>query len=233
MSLILDCPIEIVRTSRRKTASIKILNGQVQVVIPEYLSEERLEQLILKRTSWIRQKLKIQSLHSTPKSKEYVSGECFTYLGKNYRLKLMQSEMDEVRLRRGNLEVGTSLYLSGPDRQALIRQKLVHWYQSHALERLEEKTDRYSKILGVTPKSVSVRNYRSRWGSCSIKGGVSYNWRIIIAPHHIVDYVVVHELCHMLEHNHSAAFWRCIENILPQCHESRDWLKLNGCRLFV
>jgi predicted metal-dependent hydrolase len=80
---------------------------------------------------------------------------------------------------------------------------------------------------GVNPASVTVKNYKSRWGSCSTKGDISYNWRIILAPHSIVDYVVVHELCHMLEHNHSSKYWKHVERHVPNWRECREWLKHN------
>ena len=81
------------------------------------------------------------------------------------------------------------------------------------------------EIIGVTPKSVSVCSYKSRWGSCSVNGDLSYNWRIILAPHRIVDYVVVHELCHLLEHNHSPRYWKHVAHHVPDYKDCREWLK--------
>ena len=178
-----DLPIEVVRTNRKKTASIKIVAGSVQVIVPQKLSDARIAELIEKRTPWIRQKLRQQSETVIPKPKEYVSGENFTYLGRNYRLKLVSGGVREVKLRGGYLELGVSKGTKERD----IRNALVEWYEVHALARLTEKTNRYAGIMGVSPNSISVRDYKSRWGSCSLKGDISYNWRIIIAPYRIVD----------------------------------------------
>ena len=110
---------------------------------------------------------------------------------------------------------------------------LIAWYEKHALERLKEKTERYSKIIGVKPVSVNIKDYKSRWGSCSSNGDILYNWRIIIAPHKIIDYVVVHELCHILEHNHSKKYWRHVSNNFHNYVECQNWLKFNGRTLTI
>jgi predicted metal-dependent hydrolase len=94
-------------------------------------------------------------------------------------------------------------------------------------KRLIDKTKRFAKVIGVNPNSITVKDYKSRWGSCSVQGDISYNWRIILAPHSIVDYVVVHELCHMLEHNHSSKYWKHVERYMPNWRECKDWLKQN------
>jgi predicted metal-dependent hydrolase len=224
-----DLSIEVVRTKRRKTASIKIIDGSVQAIVPEKLSDARVEALIQKRTPWIRRKLREQSQIVTPKPKEYVSGESFTYLGRNYRLKVSRGTDREVKLKGGYLEVG----LPKKPKDGDIRSALVEWYEQHALERLTEKTNRYAGIMGVTPKSISVRDYKARWGSCSSKGEISYNWRIIIAPHHIVDYVMVHELCHLKHPNHSPAYWKSVKREVSDYEVCRGWLKEHARELII
>jgi len=233
MNLDVDFPIEIIRTNRTKSASIEIDGDTVKVIVPKNLSDKRIEDLVLQRTPWIRQKLKILSEVVTPNPKEYVNGENFTYLGRNYRLKLISGSHQGVKLKNGYLQVSYPKTLSGAELNGFVHTSLEEWYKAHALNRLTEKTKRYSQMLGINPNTIKVRDYKSRWGSCFISGKISYNWRIIIAPHHIVDYVVVHELCHMLEHNHSPKYWRLVGSIIPNFRQCRDWLKVNGVGLFV
>jgi len=221
--------VEVVRTKRRKTASIKVIDGAVQAIVPDQLSDARVEGLIQKRTPWIRKKLREQSQRVTPKPKEYVNGENFTYLGRNCRLKVSRGTDREVKLKGGYLEVG----LPKKPKDGDIRCALVEWYEQHALERLTEKTNRYAGIMGVTPNSISVRDYKARWGSCSSKGEISYNWRIIIAPHQIVDYVVVHELCHLTHPNHSPAYWKSVKRVVPDYQVCRKWLRGQGETLVI
>ena len=119
------------------------------------------------------------------------------------------------------------------DSDAYVRDHLCEWYKSRAEEKLREKMNRYAKVLGVTPKSFRIRNYKSRWGGCSVHGEITYNWRILMAPNRIVDYVVAHELCHLIEHNHAERYWKNVERVIPDWRECRDWLRIHGDRLVV
>lgn len=215
--------VEVKRTDRRKSALISLDENLVKVTVPKSLSDRRIRDLIGKRTPWIKSKLKEQSLRPSSKPKEYVSGETVPYLGKNYRLKVVEGEIPSIKMVGGYL-VATILNCE-KNRQDAVKNLLEDWYIRQAKRRLKEKTDRLSKIVGVSPKSVSVKSYKSRWGSCSTTGELTYNWRIILAPHRIVDYVVVHELCHLLEHNHSPRYWRHVEHHVPDWRDCRDWLK--------
>ena len=215
--------VEVKRTDRRKSASISLDGNLVKVTVPKSLSDRRIRDLIGKRTPWIKSKLKEQSLRPSSKPKEYVSGETVPYLGKNYRLKVVEGKIPSIKMVGGYL-VATILNCER-NRQDAVKSLLEDWYIRQAKRRLKEKTDRLSKIVGVNPKSVSIKNYKSRWGSCSSNGDLTYNWRIILAPHRIVDYVVVHELCHLLEHNHSPRYWRHVEHHVPDWRDCRDWLR--------
>ena len=228
-----DFPVEIIRTDRSKSASIEVIDGIVNVIVPQSISEKRIEDLIKARTTWIRQKLKLQASVVVPKAKEYVNGESFTYLGRNYRLKCVKSATGDVKLKNGYLNVPVADAMREEKLTGFLRTSLEQWYLSKALEKLKEKTKRYSEILGVKPISVSIIEYKSRWGSCSTNGEVTYNWRIIIAPHHIVDYIVVHELCHLLEHNHGPKYWKHVESVVPDYRICREWLKTHGQTLII
>ena len=217
--------VEVVRTDRKRSASIRLLGDLVKVSVPMALSDSRIRDLVTKRTPWIKNKLQEQSDRPTILPKEYVSGETVTYLGKNYRLKVLIGDQPSIKLRRGYVEA--TVTKADIDPKNTIRSLLQDWYRFHAEKRLGEKTMRLAKVVGVNPSSVTVKDYKSRWGSCSTKGDISYNWRIILAPRSIVDYVVVHALCHMLEHNHSSKYWKHVERHVPKWRECREWLKHN------
>jgi len=223
--------VDIQHSSRRKTAELFIDHGQIRIVVPSSLDEQQIRRILESKKDWIRQKLRVQSDFLLPKEKEYVSGESFTYLGKNYRLKVSQTGFSEVKLRSGRLEVGVDRGLTGSKREKTVRESLMRWYRDRAEDRLREKTARYAKILGALPQSVKVCEFKSRWGSCSVRGDISFNWRIIVAPHRIADYVVVHELSHLVKHDHSEDFWKTIERVLPDYRERKEWLKWNGLKL--
>lgn len=110
---------------------------------------------------------------------------------------------------------------------------LEKWLRQTLLAYCEDKSAYYSEILGVNVKRVSVREAKSRWGSCSAQGALSYNWRLIFAPKEVIDYVVAHEVAHLREMNHSLRFWRLVARLHPDAQKARQWLKINGSTLFV
>ena len=226
----IDFPFETIRTDRVKSASIDVEDNLVKVTVPKNLSDERIEELIKGRILWIKQKLALQATAIISKPKEYVDGEAFAYLGRNYRLKCANGTEESVKLRSGYLNVTTK---NGKRNSEYIKAAIEQWYRTKALSRLIDKTRRYSAILKVEPTSINLKDYKAMWGSCSPKGVVSYNWRIILAPHKIVDYIVVHELCHLIEPNHSSKYWKQVRSVIPDYENSKEWLKNNGSSLLI
>jgi len=225
-----DFPFEIIRTDRVKSASIDVEDNLVKVTVPKNLSDERIEELIKGRILWIKQKLALQASAIVSKPKEYVDGEAFAYLGRNYRLKCAKGLEESVKLKSGYLNVTSK---NGKRNSEHIKAAIEQWYRTKALSRLVNKTKRYSAILKVEPTSINLKDYKAMWGSCSPKGVVSYNWRIILAPHKIVDYIVVHELCHLIEPNHSSKYWKQVRSVIPDYENSKEWLKINGSSLLI
>lgn len=219
MKLNTEFEVEVKRTNRRKTASLKVHEGHVQVIVPKLLTDQEIETLVLKKTKWIRDKLRIQRLAPSYKPKEFVSGESFSYLGKNYRLKILSGKKGEVKLRDGRFFV--TVKTKGKNSRALLED----WFREKALQKLTEKTIRHAEQIGVNPKKISIREYKSRWGSCTAKGTISFNWKIMMAPNSIIDYVVIHELCHLKHHDHSPKYWKALESKLPDYREKKEWLK--------
>jgi len=228
-----DFPYDVVRTSRKKTASIKVIEGQVQVIVPMDLPQSDIEDVLFKKRLWVREKIRHYKDAMPSKPKEYVNGEAFTYLGKNYKLKIVPDGIGEVKLKAGYLELHIKEGYPESRLDAFIRRQLSSWYKRKAEKRLTDKVKRLSTTLSLEPKSVSIHDFKSRWGSCSVDGDISFNWKIIMAPHHIIDYVVAHELCHMFEHNHSPAFWKHVERLIPDYRDCKDWLKEHGAGLTV
>ena len=216
---------EVIRTGRRKTASVRVQEGKVSVAVPQSLSDLRIEALLEKKARWIREKLLLQEKAEPVTPKEYVSGESFTYLGRNYRLKVESGKPVSVKLKQGRLWVRVPGGRNNPEK---VKAALTQWYRTHAEQKLKEKAERYAEIIGVSPSAVGIKTFKSRWGSCDNRGLVQFNWKVIIAPNRIVDYLVVHELCHLKQHNHSPKFWKCVESVFPDYRGCREWLKENG-----
>ncbi len=224
---VLGLRVEVVRSIRR-TAGLHIVGTDLQVRVPEHLGDERVAAILKQKRPWIRSK--VAELSSVPahRSKELVSGESFLYLGRNYRLKIQEGHQVGVCLSGGYLKATIRPSEQGEHRTQRIQQYLQNWYRIKALERLREKVNRYAKEIGAIPTDVCVKNFKSRWGSCHKNGQIVFNWNIIKAPHTIVDYVVIHELCHLIHPNHSKQFWEFVGWHDSTYPERKEWLKVHG-----
>ena len=222
--------VRVERTSRRKSATIKVEEGVVAVVVPKALSSEKVHQLVAAKHQWILEKLAIHAEARRLRGKEYVSGEAFPYLGRNYRLKVVSGKVSPTKLVDGKITVTVPEYA----KQAhFVRRALVHWYKRNADKKIREKVDRYQSVVGVDTAIVRIKDFKSRWGSCTPYGDLEFNWLIVLAPNRIVDYVVVHELCHLLHHDHSPQFWKEVERVMPDYRECKEWLRDNAQLLVV
>jgi predicted metal-dependent hydrolase len=222
--------VGVVRTSRAKTASIKVDDGLVSVVVPKTLAIERIQQLVEDKYQWIVQKVALHEESKPASDREFVSGEAYAYLGRNYRLKVVTGAYIPVKLIQGRL---VATLPDGTKRSDLVRDAVIRWYKLNALRKIKEKVRRYSKTMGLEPKSVSIKTLKSRWGSCSPIGELDFNWIIVMAPNRVVDYVVVHELCHLKQLDHSPKFWKEVERVMPDYAEHKKWLKVNSGKLVV
>jgi hypothetical protein len=218
--------IHIIRSSRRKTISIQIKSGQVSMLVPKSLPKAEIERVVKKKSCWIAEKLNFQNQITPIQSKRFISGENFSCLGQDYSLEIVQGSSPRVALHQNQLIA--IVRDKQADNSTLIKRLLIRWYQEQATVKLIEKTQYYAEIIGVTPASILVKTFKARWGSCSAKGDIHYNWRIIMATDEVVDYVVIHELCHILHHNHSAQFWQAVTQFMPHYRDCKLWLKLNG-----
>jgi len=231
---LLDFDYEVIRRPRRKTACIRVRDHAVAVIVPARLPDKQIEQMVLSKKRWILGKLRQQrELQARHQPRRYINGEAFAYLGRNYRLHVVPGKRKTACLNRGCMSVHIPTGLDPVKREQHIISQLSAWYQQRALDHLQQKSARYAARLRVAPSYIGVKSYRRRWGSCHIDGRVYFNWRIIMAPHFVVDYVVVHELCHLMHHNHSPAYWNLVANIMPGYREAKNWLKLNGHTLDV
>lgn len=227
-----DCTV--VRRDRKRTASIQVSpSNEVSIIIPKDLPNDKIASLIKRKTPWILSKIKFnQEVKYPHKPKEFVSGEAFQYLGRNYRLKVTSGNQEKVELKNGRLNIQISSP-NGICSDEELKSLLTDWYMTIAEKKLKERILRYTERLGVTFTSVTVKTFKRQWGSCSVKGELTFNWRIILAPVSIVDYVVVHELCHLIYNDHSAEFWKHLQRILPDYKTRKEWLRINGAMLMV
>jgi predicted metal-dependent hydrolase len=212
------------RTSRKKTVAISVGYDGVRVLAPLDLDNDQVVKIVRRKGPWLlRKQAGYREFGGAAISREFVSGETFHYLGRPYRLKLVRDEMALLSriVARGSSLIAPVLPDAGPIvRRAAVRGALRHWYRDHAKLHFTSRVALAAEKLGITTPSVRVVDQSKRWGSCDANGRLRLNWRLIMAPMALVDYVIAHEACHVLEHNHSQRFWHSLETIMPD-YESR------------
>lgn len=224
------------RGRRKKTVALQIQpNSTVVVLSPYFLDKDKIMEIVRKRARWIIQKQeKIKKLNAEMPKKEFVSGESFPYLGREYRLKVIKSKLersDACKLMGGRFRVEINNKFSDRGASKIVKENLFEWYIEHAKEKINERVQRYSKLIGIIPQKIIIRNQEKRWGSCSHSGVLRFNWKAIMAPLSVLDYVIVHELCHRIHQNHSPDFWQKVGSVIPDYKKKREWLKENSLLL--
>jgi len=219
-----DVEYRIVRRPRRKTAAIVIRpDNSVEVLAPPRMPVSLIEHFVQSKQPWIQKKLSFNREHHSPHiAKQFVHGEPFQLLGKAYTLELLTGKRS-VAIKNDLLLVSHA-----HPGQETTRRQLSRWYRQQAEAHFKDRCGIFAERIGRQARSVGVKGYKSRWGSCHIDGRVYFNWRLIMAPAQVIDYVVVHELCHLIHHNHSKAYWQLVEEIMPEFRSPKAWLKLHG-----
>lgn len=220
-------PYGIRRSGRRGTVAVAVEpSGEVLLTAPTSTPVDRLDRLVHQKARWIvARRRQAQALTVPSPGREFISGETFFYLGRQYRL-LVRQGATAARLYRGRLEVHAPG--SGATRAQQVRAALIGWYRQQATRRLAARVRYWAGRLGVTVRSVLVREQQKRWGSCDATGDVRLNWRIMQASAGLVDYVVAHELVHLRHRDHGVAFWRMLGRAMPDYEARRTALKRWG-----
>jgi predicted metal-dependent hydrolase len=207
--------------SRRKTIALIITReGKLVVRAPLRASRDQIDALVIEKSAWIRAHQSAMLARRQPIVKQFVEGDAFFYLGQAYALHFLLGRGRGVEMRDGHFQLA-----SMPPSEA--RQTLIAWYKRQARTVLEERVRVHAARLGYLPGQVRISSARTRWGSCSSSGTLSFTWRLVMAPLAAVDYVVVHELVHLSIKNHSQDFWKRVAAAYPSWATARQWLKEN------
>jgi len=229
-----EIPYRIRRSDRRTTVAVTVAPGEgVVLVAPTDATRRRLDRVVHQKAPWIVDRLRhVGQVEGKPTEKEFVSGETFLYLGRNYRLKVeLRVNPKPTKLDRGWLRVQVSRQGDSDERGAMVRMALEAWYIGLAQARIPERVEALARKSGLRPGSVIVRNQSKRWGSCDRHGSLRFNWRVIQAPTRLVDYVVAHELAHLRYENHTKSYWALLGKVMPDYEARRAELRSLGTSL--
>ena len=224
----MDEPVhyQIIRSKRRRrTLALSVeSNGTVIVRVPLRVTRETAHRFVKEKKRWIHRKLKqIRERQGHWKPREFVPGERFFYLGQPCALQITQDEEDQrplvfgeglFRLRAGFREKAQNLF--------------IQWYRDEAETVIRQRIQHYQDRVQVHPRGERITSAKYQWGGCSAKNTLTFTWRLMMAPLSVIDYVIVHELAHIREKNHSPRFWNIVEQHLPDYRELRKWLRDHG-----
>jgi predicted metal-dependent hydrolase len=214
---------KLVRSRRRTIALIVEHDGSLTVRAPLRASHAVINTFVQEQTAWIlRKREAVKRIVDIP-AKQYVDGETFLFLGSPYDLKLVGPQRPALKFENG--------FRLSKTAQGRGQQVFIRWYKERALEVISARVDEYARQYDFSPKQIKITSAKTRWGSCSPNGTLSFTWRLVLAPLGVVDYVVVHELAHLRVRNHSIKFWKVVESILPEYKSQRKWLKEHGEKL--
>jgi len=213
--------------NKRKTVSIYVEpSGEINVLAPEKISDNDLHQIIDKKRYWIYKSLsELKQLNETNVEREIRNGEGFLYLGRSYKLRILKNLKNPLTLRQG------CFYLDERSSDK-AKEHFKEFYKNKGKIHISSRIEYFKNKLGVIPPTLRIIELGNRWGSCSDKY-LNFHWKIMMAPMRIIDYVIVHELAHMIEINHTSKFWELLESIIPEYKERKDWLKVNGANLDI
>lgn len=226
-----DIEYRLLPGAARQTTDIVIeRDGLISVRPPLRLTPEQVDQTVLAKRMWIYRNLaEWRDLNATRVVREWVNGESFLYLGCNYRLLLVSEQDEPLKLKDGRFQLLRSVIESGGKQAA--HQTFETFYKEKGLGRLAQRVTHFASKVGVSPGAVFVKDIGYRWASCLRNGDLHFHWKCLMAPATMIDYIVVHELCHLHHRDHSAAFWNEVDKVLPDYHDRKEWLRIRGAEL--
>jgi len=213
-----------VRSKRRTLSLIVESDGSLTVRAPLGMREADIRRLIEEKIDWIQRK-QAKARKEAVRPHQFIDGETLPYLGREVPLCLVRDQRPALILD-GRFKLVRSA-------QSRAESVFEAWYKKQARIVLMERVVFFANKYGFEVTKIRISSARTRWGSCSRKGTLNFTWRLVMAPPDVIDYVVVHELCHLRELNHSPAFWAQVEAILPDYKPKRKWLKVNSTNLHL
>ncbi len=220
----MDLVYTIQRSAKRRKLTISVERDRSVVVhAPENMTLKNIRQVVESKRLWIHEKIGHPQKYTNlphPPGKELVSGESALYLGRQYRIEVVKTGLPGIMFVR-------RFFIPATKNKKRI-EYLRDWYIGRAREKIIPRVKIHARALGVDIAQIKIVDNRFRWGSCTLKDNIHLNWRLIKAPMFVIDYVIVHELAHLIEANHTPGFWNIVRAQTPTMEKAKAWLKENG-----
>jgi predicted metal-dependent hydrolase len=210
----------IIRSKRRTLALFIENDGSLVVRAPLRISENAIHEFVADNNRWIEKKQAEAAVIGSAPVKQYIPGETFLFLGNPYKLEVLKGQKKALLFNEG--------FKLADHAQGNAEKAFKDWYRKQARKVITEHVNLFASQYDLHYEKIRISSARTRWGSCSPSGTLSFSWRLIITPIEVVDYVIIHELVHTVVHSHSKRFWKKVEKILPDYKDYNKWLRKNG-----
>jgi predicted metal-dependent hydrolase len=226
-----DIEYQLLPGADRKTTDIVIeRDGVIRVRPPLKMTPAQVDETVFSKRLWIYRNLaEWRDLNATRVTREWVNGEAFLYLGNSYRLSLVDEQDEPLKLKDGRFCLLRSLVRSANSKA--VNAAFENFYINKGLMRIQQRVHYFAEKVGVKAGQVQIKDLGFRWASCSTKGDLQFHWKCMMAPLTVIDYIVVHELCHLHHRDHSVAFWNEVDKVMPLYRERKEWLRVRGAEL--
>jgi len=212
---------EVIRSTRKTIAIIIQKDGRLIVRAPVKMPGHHIQEFVDSHTNWIRKK-RAQALAAPLLiKKKFTSGERFLFVGNEYPLTIVTNQHPALIFSGERFQLAKN-------HLPKAREAFIRWYKTQARDVISNQVDRQARRLALSFKNIRISSARTRWGSCSANGTLSFTWRLVLAPMDIIDYVVIHELIHLKIRNHSPKFWKTVAEVMPEYKSCVSWLRKNG-----
>ncbi len=240
---------QLIRSAKRRTISLQVKAAQVRVLAPIQASDQDIALLVRQKSSWLWKKISQQQTITAIAERSYTSGCEFYFLGQPYNLRVdnnsalppyqvkqlsqfIQLQSDVINIGLPQLQPRSAITIKPASSEQLCQQILHDWYLEQAHHILVKRFDQLQQQTGLVSKSLKIRHYKSRWGSCDARQRINLNWLLVMAPISVIDYVIIHELCHLRFLNHSKQFWALVKHYYPEVDLAKAWLKQHQQHLY-
>lgn len=222
----------IVRSKRRRFSSSISVSPEKGVIVsvPSWVPLSAIEDMVREKAEWIERTVRRLGGIKTVKKKRYVDGESHLYFGEEYPLAVAPATgIATARLQfiYNQFKALVPAHHSPSEQRSDLKEAMIRWYLDNGKRIITKKVNHFTKLLGVNYNRIVLKRVSSIWGSCSRKNNLNFNRKLIMAPHRVVDYVVIHEVCHLIHHNHGKGFWNLVKSLDPDYKDRIRWLKQN------
>lgn len=228
-----EIPVEIVKRRGVRNINLRLdfNTPAVKISAPYYVSDRQIFKFVEEKSDWIEKHFAKhfykRKHHQAP---QFSSGDKFLLQGQAYNLVVRRklSKRTKIELKPLHIEVAIDAQLSEKEAKTAVKKALINFYKKIAGLVIAERTEYFANLYGLRYKNITIKTLKSRWGSCSREKNLNFNWRLIMTPTTILDYVVIHEVCHLKHLNHSQRFWDLVAVHCPQHKQAKKWLREHG-----